>query len=94
MKLKVKVVCSSDDDMAYYESGYWEAVFFTIPGNVEETCNYRVNNLCDCPEDAIIPRDLISAYEYLEILELGMQLGAAGYTEAEVEDCTFSVDMG
>ena len=74
MKLKVKVVCANDDDMDYYEPVYWQQVWFTIPGNVEETCNYRVCDLCNCPEDAVLARDLVSAHDYLDILELGKQV--------------------
>lgn len=45
----------------------------------EPQVRYFVYNLTDCPEDAIIGRDLVSAEEYLKILELGMALGRKGY---------------
>lgn len=47
---------------------------------------YRVNNLYDCPEDAIIVRDLVSAYEIIDFIKLGMKLADEGYTSVEVED--------
>ena len=47
--------------------------------------NYSVCDLCDCPEDAIIYRDLVSAYDYIDILKLGMRLAFDGYTDIEVE---------
>lgn len=40
---------------------------------------YTVYNLNDCPEDAVISRDLISTYEYVEILRKGMELAKQGY---------------
>lgn len=45
----------------------------------EPQVRYSVYNLIDCPEDAIIGRDLVSAEEYIKILELGMALGRKGY---------------
>lgn len=47
---------------------------------------YRVSNLCECPEDAIIGRDLISAYEWLDAVRLGMELAREGITGFEVTD--------
>ena len=45
---------------------------------------YSVYNLTDCPEDAVIYRDLVSASQYLDILKLGMRLAFDGYTDIEV----------
>lgn len=47
---------------------------------------YRVSNLCECPEDAIIGRDLVSAYEWLDAVRLGMELAREGVTGLEVTD--------
>ncbi len=41
--------------------------------------NYSVHDLSECPEDAIIGRDLFSGAEYLEAIELGMRLAREGY---------------
>ena len=41
---------------------------------------YRVCDLDECPEDAILGRDLFSAWEFIETLELGMKLAQEGYT--------------
>lgn len=50
---------------------------------------YTVCDLYECPEDATIDRDLFSGDEYIEAIELGMDLAKEGYTEIEVEDVPF-----
>lgn len=53
----------------------------------DEPCiRYSVRNLCDCPRDACIHRDLIDAYEWLEAVELGMTLAHEGYFEIVPHD--------
>lgn len=50
---------------------------------------FHVYNLAECPEDAIIGRDLFNAHEWLEAVNEGIRLGQMGYTEAvfeEIED--------
>lgn len=47
---------------------------------------YCVRNLSDCPEDAIIIRDLCSAYEIIDYIQLGMKLAQEGYTSIQVTD--------
>jgi len=47
---------------------------------------YRVSNLWECPEDACIGRDLVSAYEWLDAVRLGMQLAREGVTGLDVTD--------
>ena len=53
---------------------------------------YRVYNLNDCPEDATINRDLFDAYQYLEAVQLGMNLAAEGFTNINVEDIEWEKD--
>lgn len=48
--------------------------------------SYRVYDLCECPEDAIIGRDLFSGYEYIEAIKLGMELAKQGYSGIEIEE--------
>lgn len=78
MKLFVKIVEEYDN-------------YNGLPDYQEVTCekepeiSYSVCNLWECPEDAIIGRSLVSADEYLDILELGMKLGQKGYTKIEIE---------
>lgn len=52
----------------------------------EDNLIYSVRNLYDCPEDAYITRDLVSSYEVIDYIELGMKLAAEGYTSVEVTD--------
>ena len=53
---------------------------------------YYVGNLWDCPEDACIHRDLVSAYEWLEAVQLGMTLAREGYDELNIEDIEWEYD--
>lgn len=43
-------------------------------------------NLCECPEDATLNRDLFNGYDFLEAVKLGMRLAKLGYDEIEIED--------
>lgn len=38
-------------------------------------------NLNDCPEDAIIGRDIFSAQSYIDAVKYGMELAKEGYTD-------------
>ena len=51
-----------------------------------DNCLYSVRNLTDCPEDAFIIRDLVSAEDIIEFIELGMELAAKGYTSVHITD--------
>lgn len=42
---------------------------------------FSVNNLCDCPEDAIIGRDLFDATDYINTLNKGIELAQKGYSK-------------
>ena len=46
---------------------------------------YYVQSLTDCPEDAIIGRDLVSAEEIINYIKFGMKLAQEGYTKIQVE---------
>lgn len=46
---------------------------------------FSVSNLCECPEDAIIGRDLFDADDYLRAVRTGMRLAQEGYTDLDVE---------
>lgn len=46
---------------------------------------FRVYDLCDCPEDAIIGRDLFDAYQWLDAVRYGMELAKQGYTSVGFE---------
>lgn len=46
---------------------------------------YYVRDLAaDCPEDATISRDLMSAHDWLEVVNYGIELGKQGYDKAEL----------
>lgn len=49
------------------------------------TLGYYVQNLTDCPEDAIIGRDLVTAEEIINYIKFGMKLAQEGYTKIQVE---------
>lgn len=38
----------------------------------------------DCPEDATVDRDLMDVYDWLDIINYGIQLGKQGYDEARL----------
>ena len=46
---------------------------------------FRVCNLDECPENAIICRNLFNAEDFIKVLKLGMQLAKEGYTDLEIE---------
>ena len=64
----------------------WTVDYQRVTSPVDPRIYYSVCNLCDCPEDAIIGRDLVSAYEWLDAVRLGMQLAREGVTELEVTE--------
>lgn len=47
---------------------------------------YNVYNLCECPEDATVYRDLFGGGDYLDAIQLGMELAREGYTSIEVSN--------
>lgn len=52
-----------------------------------------IHPLWDCPEDAIIGRGLLSGYDIIEFIKLGIELGKKGediqVVEKEVNELTF-----
>lgn len=46
--------------------------------------NFSVYNLCECPEDAIIGRDLFDADDFIYAVRLGMDLRDKGYTDLQI----------
>ncbi len=54
--------------------------------NENEKINFSVYNLCECPEDAIIGRDLFTADDYISTLEKGIELAEKGYTEIKINE--------
>ena len=49
--------------------------------DTENGIKFSVQNLDDCPEDAIIGRSLFDSYDYIKALNKGIELAGRGYTE-------------
>ena len=49
----------------------------------EEGVKFSVHNLAECPEDAIIGRDLFDAGDWIDAVEYGMELVKQGYDGIE-----------
>ena len=62
----------------YYE--YQEVIDLDTGGMV-----FRVNNLAECPEDAIIGRSLFDAHDWLSAVKYGIELAQQGYTNVGFE---------
>lgn len=48
--------------------------------------HYYVCDLTDCPEDAVVYRDLFSAYEYVDALNKGIEIAKAGFDKVIVAE--------
>lgn len=66
----------------YVEESYYEGITYEQV-NDEEKALFRVCNLNECPEDAIIGRDLFDAHDYLKAVRYGIELAKQGYDEVE-----------
>lgn len=55
-----------------------ETQVMNIETNVGEHSGFSVYPLCECPEDAIIGRDLISCNEIAEAMKIAYEAGKAG----------------
>ena len=51
---------------------------------------FEAYDMCECPEDATLSRDLFDGEDYIEAIKLGMKLANLGYDEIEVKD--FMID--
>lgn len=47
--------------------------------------DFDAYNLNECPEDAIIGRDLFDAYDYIRALNKGIELAKMGYDQVDSE---------
>ena len=63
----------------FEESDDYEGVREQSIRNKAENISFSVYNLSECPEDAIIGRDLFDAYDYVEALNKGIELAKNGY---------------
>ena len=49
---------------------------------------FSVCNLNECPEDAVIGRDLFDEQDFINAVKLGMKLAQEGYTDCKIVDKT------
>ena len=60
-----------------------------IQSETEDTDVYlyfKAYDMCECPEDATLSRDLFNGEDYIQAIKLGMKLANLGYDEIEVKD--------
>lgn len=70
-------------DVEYEEDYYGYERSQTI-NNKENDIYFCVYNLNECPEDAIIGRNLFTADNYIKALNEGIELAKKGYTSVEI----------
>ena len=58
--------------------------------NEDERVRFYVRNLCKCPEDAIIGRDLFDAQDFISAVELGFRIAKRGYDKIVVTDVPYN----
>ena len=63
---------------------YYEHHKVTDPDTGKEV--FSAYNLAECPEDAIIGRDLFDAYDWLRAVEYGMELASQGYADVVLRE--------
>ena len=54
----------------------------------EDNMVFSVWNLDECPEDAVIGRDLFDEHDFIKAVQLGMKLAQEGYTDCKIVDET------
>lgn len=54
----------------------------------EDEMLFSVYNLNECPEDAIIGRNLFDADDYIKAVRYGMELARQGYDDVECMICS------
>lgn len=73
----------------YHDEDYYGHEYCHEIENVTEIPNvgiyFKAYDMCECPEDATLNRDLFDGYDYLAAIELGMELAQLGYDRIEVE---------
>jgi hypothetical protein len=69
----------------YVEQSYYYGVTYEQVSDEGKNI-FSVYNLNECPEDAIIGRDLFDAYDYIRAVRYGIELAKQGYDEVEYVD--------
>lgn len=78
MKKKLKLIRCLDGDWVSRQEHH-------VIDQDTDTEIFDVYDLSECPEDAIIGRDLFDGDDYIRTLQLGMELAKQGYTDIDVE---------
>lgn len=69
-------------DIFVVENSY-EGIYRENIHDEDNDIHFDVNNLNECPEDAIIGRDLFDSNDYIRALNKGIELANKGYTKVE-----------
>lgn len=77
--MKIVLKSGKDCDEQYED----EMEVFTKEG--ESIHRFRVHSLCDCPEDAIVGRDLIPCWQIVALMKVAHMIGKKG-EELEIEE--------
>lgn len=77
---KIKVYGLVED-----EDEYGEVFYQKLYDKEEQMAFFTVSNLNECPEDAIIGRDLFDAADYIKAVRRGIKLAKQGYTDASFQ---------
>ena len=79
-KEKTKVFGFSED------KNMWGDIYYQkLYDKEERVAFFTVSNLNECPEDAIIGRDLFDATDYIKAVKRGIKLAEQGYTDVAFE---------
>ena len=54
--------------------------------NPDEKVSFFVTDLYECPEDAVIGRDLFDASDFIRAIQLGFRIAKRGYDEIVVNE--------
>lgn len=77
MKYKFIIKEGCDNDFLF------DSVCYQKITNEEGKRLFQVSNLNECPEDAIIGRDLFDASDYINAVRFGIELAKNGYDDIE-----------
>lgn len=76
--MKKKIIFNIEED-CYVGERYHEII-----DKDNNSVLFSCYNLNECPEDAIIGRDLFDGEDYIRAIKFGMELAKKGYTDVEI----------
>ena len=80
--MKVKTYVYEEDGEQYDD--YYRQYLYDPDDDMRQV--FCVYNLTDCPEDAIIGRELFDVGDYVKALNKGIELAKAGYDRVEIKE--------